>query len=137
MVVFDTDVVSYALRRNPPAALLRRIAAVESAAKATTSITAAELMYGAWRLHDARRILDRLDELVWPRLKVLPFDFAAAQVYGRERARLERRGRPVGDADLRIACVCLSVGATLATGNLKHFVHIPDLLVEDWLADIR
>ncbi|MBI5478675.1 MAG: PIN domain-containing protein [Deltaproteobacteria bacterium] len=137
MLVFDTDVVSFALRRSPPPALLRRIAAVDPSEQAITSITAGELVYGAHRSDRAEVLLKRLDELVWPNLRVLAFDRAAAVRYGRLRAELERAGRPVSEPDLRIAAVCLSVGATFATGNVRHFAHIPGLRVENWLADCR
>lgn len=137
MVVFDTDVVSYTVRRSPPDALIRRVAALAPNEQATTSITAGEIIYGALRSPNAEKILRRCDEHVWPRLRVLPFDFGAAKAYGRLRADLERAGRPVGEGDLRIAAICLSVGATLATGNLRHFARIPGLRIEDWLSDLR
>jgi predicted nucleic acid-binding protein len=61
----------------------------------------------------------------------------AADVYGRVRAALERGGRTVAEPDLRIASICIDVGATLATGNLRHFRGLPGLIVEDWLDGAR
>ena len=37
------------------------------------------------------------------------------------------------DADLFIAAIALSHGATLVTGNHKHYERIPGLVGEDWL----
>ncbi|HEY3355256.1 MAG TPA: PIN domain-containing protein [Polyangia bacterium] len=137
MVVFDTDVVSYVIRRAPPPALLRRIAGLDPESQAITSITAGELVYGAHRSNRAEVLLGRLEQLVFANVRVLPFDQSAAVTYGQVRAGLERAGRPVSEPDLRIAAICLTLDATLATGNLRHFTHIPGLQVEDWLKDVR
>ncbi len=45
-----------------------------------------------------------------------------------------KRGTPVSEPDLRIASICIAAGATLATGNVRHFDRVPGLSVEDWLA---
>lgn len=37
------------------------------------------------------------------------------------------------DADLLIAAVALSRGATLVTGNRRHYERIPGIVLEDWL----
>ena len=47
--------------------------------------------------------------------------------------RLAAGGQIVADADLFIAAIALSRGATLVTGNRKHYERIPGLLVENWL----
>ena len=68
-----------------------------------------------------------------PNLSVLPFDVAAAHRYGEMRAELERRGTPLGEADLRIGAIALTHGLTVVTGNVRHFQRITNLSVENWL----
>jgi predicted nucleic acid-binding protein len=75
----------------------------------------------------------RLDETLLPNLPVLPFDASAARRYGEVRAELERRGTPIGDADLRIASIALARNLTVVTGNVRHFRKVPGLAVENWL----
>ena len=77
--------------------------------------------------------LERLDRILLPNLPVLPSDVAAAHRYGEVRAELERRGMPLGEADLRIGAIALSRGLTVVTGNVRHFQRIPGLWVENWL----
>lgn len=137
MIVFDTDVISYVLRPAPPAGLIRRVADVDPDEQATTAVTVGELVYGAWRSSRPEHFLTALRDRVWPNIRVLGFDLAAAMIYGRLRANLERDGTPMAEPDLRIAAICLRHDATLATGNLRHFERVPDLRVEDWLADYR
>lgn len=137
MIVFDTDVLSYVLRRDPPAGLLRRIAEIDPEDQATTSITLGELVYGAHRSKRPGHFMSRLKEMLLPNLKVLAFDRKAAEVYGEVRAKLEKVGRPVAEPDLRIASICLFQDASLATGNVRHYQKVPELKVEDWLKSYR
>ena len=132
MYCFDTDVLSATMRRDPPLALIRRLALVPPAQQHTTAITIGELVYGAVRA--ARDDLaDRIRAMVDEAVIVLPFDEAAATVYGRLRVELERAGLPLAGPDLRIASIALAHGMTLVTGNGKHFERVPSLRVENWL----
>jgi len=56
-----------------------------------------------------------------------PFDNAAAEVYAKIRASLEREGRVIGPNDMLIAAIAVARGATLVTGNSKEFGRIPEL----------
>jgi predicted nucleic acid-binding protein len=134
MDLLDTDVLSNLLRRAPSPALVARLTLVPPEQQFTSSITLGELMYGAYRLQErTAALLQRLDEALLPNLPVLPFDATAARRYGEMRADLERRGTPIGDADLRIASIALARGLTVVTGNVRHFQLVPGLAVENWL----
>ncbi len=134
MYLLDTDTLSNLLRRAPSPDLIARLAAVPPEQQFTSSITLGELIYGAYRLNElAVDLLRRIDEKLLPNLAVLPFDAAAARRYGEVRAGLERRGTPIGDADLRIGSIALDRGLTVVTGNVRHFQRVPGLAVENWL----
>lgn len=133
MYCFDTDVLTAVLRRDPPLALIRRLARVPPSEQATTTITLGELLYGAARA-GSQRLVQRVREVLARATVILPFDSAAAEVYGPLRAQLEREGRRLGEPDLRIASIALSRGLTVVTGNVRHFSRVPDLVVENWLA---
>jgi predicted nucleic acid-binding protein len=134
MYLLDTDILSNLLRRSPSPALITKLATVPPEQQVTSSITLGELVYGAYRLEDrAGVLLQRLDETLLPNLPVIPFDASAARRYGETRAQLERRGTPIGDADLRIASIALDRDLTVVTGNVRHFEKVPGLPVENWL----
>jgi len=58
-----------------------------------------------------------------------------AEIYGRLRADLERRGVPLNDTDLMIASIALRHDLTLVTGNPRHFSRLPGLKLENWLTE--
>jgi tRNA(fMet)-specific endonuclease VapC len=130
---FDTDVLSATMRRDPDLALIRRLAELPPSEQFTTAITLGELLYGAERRGSAR-LRTMVRGLLSGALIVLPFDEAAADIYGPLRARLEASGEPLDEPDLRIASIALARDLTLVTANVRHFDRVPDLRVENWLA---
>ncbi len=99
---------------------------------ATTWITVAELHYGAAK--SARPEHHR--ELVTTFLRTirrLDLDDTSSRTFGEIKARLERAGQRLADADLFIAAIALAQGATVVTGNRRHYDRVPDLLIEDWI----
>lgn len=133
MYCFDTDVLSATMRRDPDLALIRRLAELPPSEQFTTAITLGELLYGAERRGSAR-LRTMVRGLLSGALIVLPFDEAAADIYGPLRARLEASGEPLDEPDLRIASIALARDLTLVTANVRHFDRVPDLRVENWLA---
>lgn len=134
MYLLDTDILSNLMRRNPSTALIAKLASIPSEHQFTSSITLGELIYGANRVPERTLVLmDRIESRLMANLPALPFDGAAARRFGEVRAELERRGTPIGEADLRIGAIALARDLTVVTGNVRHFQRIPELLVENWL----
>ncbi|WP_372423237.1 PIN domain-containing protein [Salinarimonas chemoclinalis] len=67
-------------------------------------------------------------------IDVLPLDGAVSSTCGRIRADRERRGSVIGNNDLWIAAHALSLGLTLVTANMREFMRVDRLVVEDWTA---
>ena len=120
------------LRTNPPPDLVNRVSLVPKEEHHTTSITVAELLYGAERASNLR-LVERVRERVLRAQVIVSFDAPAAEIYATLRAGLEREGRRLADPDLMIASICLSRDLTLVTGNVRHFERVPGLRVENWL----
>ncbi len=129
MKVLDSD-TCIGILRGRTEVLARR--AAESDDVVTTWVTASELFYGAAKsvqpVANAALVVRFLGTL-----PVLPPDLASARLFGEVKARLASDGLIVADADLFIAAVALSRGATLVTGNRRHYERIRGLSIEDWL----
>lgn len=103
----------------------------------TTAITEAELLYGIALLPESRRRSD-LATLVEAMFAedlaghVLPFDSAAAREYAGIAASRRRAGRPMAEADGRIAAIARSRGATLATRNVTDFADCGIPVISPW-----
>ena len=135
MYLLDTDILSNLIKRRPNPALEAKLRTVPREHQQTASITVGELGYGAHRAHPHTvTILQRQHARLQGNVTVVPFDEAAARVYGALRAALERRGTPLAEPDLRIAAIALANNLTLITGNVRHFARVPGLRVENWLA---
>ena len=136
MYLLDTDVLSNLMKRSPSSVLVSRVARVPPEEQFTSSITLGELVYGAHRLRDrTAALLERIEDTLLPNLPVLSFDTTAARRYGQLRAEMERKGTPIGDADMRIAAIALVHGLKVVTGNERHFRRVPALVVENWLEE--
>ncbi len=133
MYLFDTDILSQVLKRTPSPTLLTRLAAVPAEQQFTSAITAGEMVYGAYRSDRPDHFLRQLEERLWPNIRILPFNRAAAETYGRVRAQLEEAGTPLAEPDLRIAAIALTHELTMVTGNVRHFSRVAGLRIENWL----
>lgn len=134
-VVLDTSVVSALMRREEDA--LRRLSALRPGDLLLCAPVAAEIRFGLRRLPEdshRRALLDAEYARLRAALPWADWTEAAALEFGRQKAALERAGTPVGDMDVIIASVALSLGAAVATCNARDFRRMVDLLVEDWRA---
>ena len=135
MVVLDTNVVSAAMRNDAP--VVRRLAAESPNHVLLASPVVAEICYGIERLPAGSRrrvVLEREFNRLRGVLRPVEWSLGAAEIFGEQKALLERRGEIIEDMDLAIGAIALHLGATLATGNTKHFDRLYGLTVEDWTA---
>ncbi len=137
MIVLDTNVLSEGLRPQPSPNVLHWMQSEPLAALFTTTITEAELLYGAALLPDGRR--RRSLEAVIAQLlstqffsRILPFDSAAARAFADIASRRRLAGRPISEADARIAAIARSRGAGLATRNVDDFADCGLAVVDPW-----
>jgi tRNA(fMet)-specific endonuclease VapC len=65
-------------------------------------------------------------------VNVIPFGEAEAKCAAQIRAKLEKRGLPIGPYDVLIGASAKANYLTLVTHNLKEFKRIEGLRLEDW-----
>ncbi len=133
MYLFDTDVLSHALKKQRSALLMAKLKATPRAAQFTGAVNVAEIYFGVLRKEGRKDLLRCYEDEVFPRLTILPFDWESARIFGRIKADLERRGLTRFEPDLQIASIALACKLTLVTGNVRHYAGIPGLRVENWL----
>lgn len=128
-VILDTDAVVDVLRQR--AAVVARLGALSPDDVGVTSMTVAELLYGATASsdpdHNRAAVLRLLGEI-----HIIPFGRRAAAFHAALRWRL--RKHPIGPNDLVIAATTLAAGATLVTANVREFARIEELPLENWRA---
>jgi tRNA(fMet)-specific endonuclease VapC len=67
-------------------------------------------------------------------VRFLDVDHMVADKAGQLRAMLLDRGQPMPHMDLHIAATAVVHGLTLVTHNVRHFLLVPELRGDDWLA---
>lgn len=128
--LLDTNVCARYLNGRSPT-VRTRIRSTRREEIAVCSVVKAELFFGAMRSTDVERTLDRQQQFL--NLFVsLPFDDAAAIIYGRIRAELTELGTPIGPNDFQIAAIAMANNLILVTHNTGEFSRVNGLLLEDW-----
>ncbi|MBC7135568.1 type II toxin-antitoxin system tRNA(fMet)-specific endonuclease VapC [Oceanibaculum nanhaiense] len=128
--MLDTNICIYVMKTYPPALLEKFNALAEQLC--ISSITLGEFCYGAEKSMRRAENLLAIEHFV-ARLEVLPFADKAAAHYGQVRAELERAGTPCGPHDMQIGAHARSEGLIIVTNNMREFIRMPGLRVENWI----
>ena len=126
MIVLDTNVVSEFMTSPPTDSVLAWLNAQDTASLYLTTITIAEINFGLEVMPQGRRrqlLTERFEQFVKTAFlsRILPFDEAAAHVYGKIRAYRRSQGRPMSNFDGQIAAIAKIQGYAVATRNIKDF----------------
>lgn len=135
MIVLDTNVLSELLRPRPEAGVVRWMMSQPLDQLRVTTITQAEMLYGARLLPEPRR--ESLTGAVRELLegfsgRLLSFDSAAAEAYAELAARKRTIGRPTASFDTQIAAIAWVVGAGIATRNVSDFEDCGLEVINPW-----
>lgn len=133
MYLFDTDIITNVLKKQPSQCLLERLALIPKHQQHISTVTVSEIVYGAMKSSRPAYHLNNLEQILLPSVNVVSFDTKAACVCGRLRAELEKKGQPLDLADLEIASIAIAEDLILITGNIRHFGRIKGLRLENWL----
>lgn len=141
MTVFDTNVLSELLKREPSSLVTQYVYRSMTTLPYVTVITAAELRFGYAQMPVGRRrqeLAEHVEHLLTEAFagRILPFDADASQHYATLAARCRAAGRPMPQFDSLIAAIALSRGATLVTRNTQDFAFCQVPLVNPWAQDL-
>ena len=130
MYLLDTDTVIYILKGDPVTeANLRKH--IHDPIKIGT-VTLMELYYGAYKSQKVTSNLAKIRTLENV-LEIIVIGEEVAEIFGREKVRLEKEGTPLDDFDLVVGCCALAHNLTLVTNNVRHFKRIEGLQVTNWI----
>src|SRR5262245_32530397 len=130
--VLDTNVVSALMRGESD--VEERLLEEAPGSVYLAQPVIAEIRYGLARLPRSRRrdLLTPRFELIMRALPRASWSDDASQQYGTIKAALELAGQRLDDFDLAVAAHALTLGAVVATRNVKHFSRVSELEVESW-----
>lgn len=132
--MLDTNICIYIIKQKP-SRVLKRFKEYSPGDILISSISLAELRYGAEKSLHVKQNLDALSGFIIP-LEIVPFDERAADEYGKVRTQLEKAGQPIGSMDMLIGAHALSLGVMIVTNNTKEFRRIKSLKVENWTKQV-
>lgn len=126
MILLDTNVVSETMRPRPDPHVIEWLNRSESSSLFISTVTVAEINYGIELLESGSRRTDlegRFRRFVGDGFnqRVVAFDLAAADEYGKILATRRSMGRPLSSLDGQIVAICRVHGFVLATRNEKDF----------------
>ena len=129
--MLDTNICIYLIKHKPEK-VLRKLQTIHPEDVCISSVTNAELVHGVEKSAAVEKNRLALSMLL-ANMEILDFDAQAADCYGKIRADLEKKGRPIGPLDMMIAGHAQSLGYTVVTNNVKEFSRVSALKIENWV----
>lgn len=137
MIILDTNVISETMRGEPDGNVMVWLNAQHLASLWLTSVTVAELRFGAALLAEGKRrskLIERIELAIDDIFagRVAAFDVDATAIFAARAAGAQARGMQVGFADAAIAAIALSKGFSVATRDVAPFHAMGVDVMEPW-----
>ena len=130
MYLLDTNICIF-LKNRKPVHVLEKLRSVLDDGVFLSSISVGELQYGVYNSIHIERNRISLTEFLAP-FNILEFDDSDAEVFGKIRSELKRKGELIGPYDMLIAAQALARRLILVTNNTAEFCRVEGLRIEDW-----
>ena len=132
--LLDTSIYSQRLMRRPNSAVITHWRAIGDQALAVSSVCETEILFGLEKKNSQRLWLE-YDHYLKDRLVLIPFGRKEAIIFSKIKNQMISNGKIISGFDLLIGATAKANGLILATLNVKHFMHIEGLAVENWNID--
>jgi tRNA(fMet)-specific endonuclease VapC len=116
--LIDTDWIIHYLNGN--SRIVEKIGLLEKEGLAASVISVAELYEGIYYSTNPAGNEKALNDFL-SGISTLGIEDEVCKVFGKERGRLRKEKKMIGDFDLLIASTCLQHGLTLMTNNRRHY----------------
>ncbi|MFO7773082.1 MAG: type II toxin-antitoxin system VapC family toxin [Dehalococcoidia bacterium] len=124
--LIDTDWIIHALHGEKR--VMRKLLELKGDGLAISIISVAELYEGVYRSPDSTSDEKVLGDFM-SGVSVLAISGQICKTFGKERARLRKEGKLIGDFDLLIASTCVHHELTLLTDNIREFERVENLKI--------
>ena len=137
MIVLDTNVLSELMKPTSSENVRNWFARQTETNLFTTAINQSEILYGIAALPEGKR-REGLQQTAREMFaedyagRILPFDSEAAIAFAAIASERKRLGRPISEADARIAAICYAREAAIATRNVADFENCGISIVNPW-----
>ena len=128
--LLDTNVCIQILKGDSDR-IKSKIATIPNEKISIPSVVRYELFYGAYKSNNQEKTLSRIIEFL-DTFDTAEFNDDVAQVCGKIRASLEKKGKPIGPYDLMIAATAMKNDFVLISNNTREFHRIENIKLEDW-----
>lgn len=132
--LLDTNVLSEAVKTDPNRHVMDKMEKHQDE-MVTSSPVWHELQFGCRRLPQSRKkeiIASFLNDILRPRMLILPYDDRAAEWHAKERARLSSSGLTPSFVDGQIASIAKVNDLILITRNTDDFKPFSKIKLENW-----
>jgi tRNA(fMet)-specific endonuclease VapC len=133
--LLDTNICIYIIKKSPEQVLKKLETIINDEKKNEiylSTVTVSELYYGVEKSNQLEKNREALKGFLTP-FQIVSFDFTSAEIFGKVRSELERKGVVIGPYDLQIASIAMANDFVLVTNNTKEFKRVTDLNIENWV----
>jgi len=130
-MMLDTNICIYIIK-NRPQQVRERFKEFKIGELCISTITVSELMYGAYKSEFVEKNLKAIESFLLP-FEIVDYDTSASIEYGKIRAYLEKKGQVIGNMDMQIAGHALALDLILVTNNIKEFIRVDGLKLDNWI----
>jgi len=134
MYLLDTNICIFLIKNTFPV-LTKKIFSANSTDLFLSSISIAEMEYGAAKSQNRKKNRQALLDFCTDFNTILDFTVEDTEAYGLIRAYLEKEGSIIGPYDMQIAAQAMTRNLIVITNNYGEFARIPWIKVEDWTKD--
>jgi len=122
--LLDTDWVIHYL--NGHKEIVKKLTSLREEGLALSVISLAELYEGVYHSKDSDKNEQSLNDFLTD-VSIIGIEEETSKIFGKERGKLRKEKKMIGDFDLLIASTCLYYNLTLLTNNKKHYKMVEGL----------
>lgn len=126
--LLDTNICIYLLKKKY--GIAKKLDTIHGMRICVSEITLAELYYGASK-SNKDGMKEEVD-FIADTFEIVPIR-SSLELYGRNKATLEKKGERIDDFDLLIGSSAIQNNLIAVTENVKHLGRIPNIIIENWI----